>query len=729
MVFEVENLGGEAIRTFALRADGRLLVASRGDRVETWEVETARFRASKPVSGPVVQTTFSADGGSVRVDTEAGKTVKVDMPSDAPRLSAEVAAPGSRGIQEEGRIGLQGLSEGEQKRLAAWAKERKAKTYTQRGVFWVEGDSGGASYGLKPHVSPDGKLVVGIEGRENVYLRLDTGTTFRVGAWAHGLYQGKTVIADPEVRMGPSSDIVLAVSATFTSPRHPLFAGRLYDTRKGKLIADVTATCESNGAVFSKDGTALLVKRCLRNAHVVHATATGKALAHLDGEGPLMNATGTRVALKDDGGDIVVRAVPGGARLLTVPGKRTEEPSDIALRSDGAVLVRLEQASFTLLDLATLERKTLLDRTPDTDAIAWDAAERIVPVGTDDGLAIVDIESRSTLRVIPGIVPDGRLAVRPDGKAIAIAENEAKKVTVWPLPEGKPLEIAKAAHDDYVGALAWSSDGRLLAVAWQPSGHVDIYDPVAKRRLRRALTGADKLEGGEQIFVRTLAFLPGSHVLFAERAGIVPPSSGFVRVIARVNADDGKTLWQKEIEPFPKPALFKLAGDATALFTWEVDDSSGAETTGLGVLDAGSAERKRFLPVGPADSDFRRLHVPRLLADAARAPARIDALSWAVDKDDVHQAVTLSPGGKFAVRAGADTLSLVRSDGATLTIVDGTVGRAEVMLVLDSQGHFDASPASLPLIQAYRGPTPLPAEALAEWQKPGLLQEFLAGGK
>lgn len=725
----VEGIGRGSIASFALRSDGRALAVARGREVEIWDVDDAALRVTATLDSPPAMMAFAADGASLQV-AFVNRSTSIDLSKRIPGLASEPVALGPlRGISAESRIGVEGLSAEERRLFLSWAKQLKARVFEQRGALWAMTADGQEP--LLPRVSRDGKLVVGRSGRDDVYMRLDTGMTFRVGPWAHGRYKGQLVRADPDVWFGPSSDIVLAVSASFTAPRSPFFAGKLYDTRKGKPIADVAVTCERGSATWSFNGRTLLLTRCARNAFVAYDAATGRELARLDGAAPQMNASGTRVALRTDDGAVVVRALPGGERALTVPGQSSEEPSDIAWTSDLRALIRVEPAGVSRLDLATLERRSVLERTPNSNRIAWDSAERVFPVATDDGTAVVDLTSQKTIRVIADTAPEERVAIRPDGKAIALAENEATKVTVWPLPEGKPLVLVKVPRpDDYVSRFAWSSDSRLLAVGFHPAGHVDIYDAVARKRLLRLITGDDKIPAGEQISVASLAFLPETHTLFVERLGPFVPGKEQSREIQSADCDSGKLLWKKAIPQYPRPALFQFAQDRSALFTWEHAEAGGAEQPGIGVRDVESEARLRFLPMGPDDAEFRDLHVPRLLLDAARGKTMVDAVQWAMKGAGKREAVTLAANGAFAVRARPDGMTLVRrADGAELRVIDGVVGRSEIAVFVDAEGHFDGSAESLPWLRGYLGKQPLGKGALAALHKPGLLKDFLAAAK
>src|SRR5262249_9446399 len=157
-----------------------------------------------------------------------------------------------------------------------------------------------------------------------------------------------------------------------------------------------------------------------------------------------------------------------------------------------------------------------------------------------------------------------------------------------------------------------------------------------------------------------------------------------IREIQSVDCDSGASLWKREIPHYPRPALFQLGRDGSALYTWEHAMAGDAELPGIGVHDVAFTALKRFLPMGPDDPDFRNLHAPRALLDAARGGAMLDAVQWAAAGAGEREAVTIASNGAFALHATPDGMTLVRrSDMAALRIVDGVVGRGQVALFID----------------------------------------------
>jgi WD40 repeat protein len=71
-----------------------------------------------------------------------------------------------------------------------------------------------------------------------------------------------------------------------------------------------------------------------------------------------------------------------------------------------------------------------------------------------------------------------RLALSPDGRRLAVATTDTKRVHVWDMKREEwvaPLQ----GESSHVGGLSWSPDGRRLAVA-RDSGEINVWDPTGR---------------------------------------------------------------------------------------------------------------------------------------------------------------------------------------------------------------------------------------------------------
>ncbi len=124
--------------------------------------------------------------------------------------------------------------------------------------------------------------------------------------------------------------------------------------------------------------------------------------------------------------------------------------------------------------------------------------------GQDGAVALWDVASRSRRSIVaanPAAVTSVRFS--PDGRSLAVASGDRKagSLALYRL-DGRRIDAADDGHARGVSALAFSSDGRLLA-AIGADGLVSIRDAdgLSERSTIRVSDG------------RTLAFRPGGHVL------------------------------------------------------------------------------------------------------------------------------------------------------------------------------------------------------------------------
>jgi WD40 repeat protein len=195
-----------------------------------------------------------------------------------------------------------------------------------------------------------------------------------------------------------------------------------------------------------------------------------------------------------------VRSLPG-------PGPGTR-PMSLHFSPDGRFLVAASwfdgpTARSAVWDLGTgaTARRVPLDEgvyglgfSPDSRQLAATAP--------DTSLRLYDLEGGTQRTLSPGLHAL-RLAFRPDGRQLALTDF-ARNMDVQVLDVETGEVLRRLSHPDDVNALAWSADGRLLAVGVDDR-NVHVWD-TAEWRIQAVL------EGHQKPVVR-LAFSPAGEVL------------------------------------------------------------------------------------------------------------------------------------------------------------------------------------------------------------------------
>lgn len=191
--------------------------------------------------------------------------------------------------------------------------------------------------------------------------------------------------------------------------------------------------------------------------------------------------------------------------------------------------------------------------------LAFSPDGRLLAVDAPGGFALIDLRTGRTLRSVPGgrygvahlrFSPGGqflltrlydgtvRLYGVREGRFVARLRRPLEVSPSRPAPASLPLRaptsvLPSAEHRDWLGSVAFSPSGRLLAVAGT-EGEVRLYAVPALKPVRTLRTGAA---------VRALAFAPdGVRLAVAERGGRV----------ALWNSRTGRPLHTFPLHTFPE---------------------------------------------------------------------------------------------------------------------------------------------------------------------------------
>lgn len=273
---------------------------------------------------------------------------------------------------------------------------------------------------------------------------------------------------------------------------------RIWDPASGELLDTLRGHGDDVDCVsFSPDGKTLVSggsDQTLRWWDVETSQCTKVVKAHTDW------SDGVKcVAFSPDG---TLLASAGRSMILW----------DAVTREKKRTLIRSVDGTEALI-LAP-DGKTLIESTGDINALVFTRdGQTLISAGRDGHVRFWDVATGEISRDLDLGAPVDTLALSPDGKLLATGEGgdfSEKHLCLWDVDSGKLVRTVAKVPGYYVGAMAFSPDGKLFVAAVSAvvgnASVVRVWDAATGRELRNLILSGTHGLG-------TLAFSPDGAVL------------------------------------------------------------------------------------------------------------------------------------------------------------------------------------------------------------------------
>jgi YVTN family beta-propeller protein len=295
------------------------------------------------------------------------------------------------------------------------------------------------------------------------------------------------------------------------------------------------------------------------------------------------------------------RFIAGLAATLVACGpKEKPAPAEAAAPGEGGELVYVtneDSRNLTVIDaatdsvVATIEvgtRPRGVSVSPDgkTVYVALSGSPKCPPTMPDeeceklasdkskDGIAIVDVTTRATLRTIPAGSDPEEFDVSPDGTRLFVSNEDADSASIVDLASGKPVANVKVG--DEPEGVTISPDGRTVWVTGETDHDITGFDAVTG-----AIQSRIDVLGRRP---RSIGFLPDG-----SRAYVSNEMSGTVSVVDMMAR---KTLRQIAMPEGSRPMAILIPPDGTRVFV-----SNGRGKT-VSVIDPATDTVRQTVEVG-----------------------------------------------------------------------------------------------------------------------------------
>ena len=245
-----------------------------------------------------------------------------------------------------------------------------------------------------------------------------------------------------------------------------------------------------DGVTFSPDGKILAIVQDDGNV-VLWDTAMRTRLARFSEVNPIdslaFSPDGKTLAGGDDEGLVVLWDTATGTRLGQLGQLSGDAIVQVAFSPDGKSLVTAGSGGVVLWDTATRSRLGQLgSHMMFFGSVAFSPNGQTLATANASGAALWDLATRSKLGQL-GLTnsssQDLSAAYSPDGKILAIGDDEGN-VVLWDTATRTQLaQHAQFGGNDPIGSVTFRPDGKALAVAYDNTGKVVLRDTATRTQL------------------------------------------------------------------------------------------------------------------------------------------------------------------------------------------------------------------------------------------------------
>lgn len=603
----------------ALSADGRRVVTLEGDSTfKIWDPQTGKMvlHVAKPLAngGSRNFPTFSRDGkvlGAIEYDGTGLNNAILLFDAATGKEKARLTGPAP---DQEGQQGYQPTSYG----------------FSPDGKFiFSMGNEAGVANKIR---------VWNLETLKQVEMADSTNINpvFLNGGAA--LWDGmpnRMFFFSPD-----SKKVGVVITQTDQENGNNFFCVRLWDVATGKKLRDIAKVNEGiTNLHFAPDSQSFAI--LTNNVNVrVHEVETGKERHTLTANNNVMV---TGLAYAPDGKTVAIGSADGIIQIFdTAKGEAVHE-----LKGRG---------NLQALLLGQISQNSTLAYAPDSKVLAVANASVVQLWDTATGKEI-----RAAGAAHAGEVDD--IAISPDGKT-AITAGADNTVRFWDLASGRQLRqldgptannnlaLMFGIASAHTGAsLAFSRDGKLLAIGWADGG-IDLHDMKADKRVHQ-------LKGHNDFPVTGLAFAPnGRNLVSCGQDGRVlwwdAATGKMVRLlVGRPIAEEANP--DLGIMPVTQPVTIALSPDGRALAVAGPDLMGGVS---IDLHEIATAQVRRKVRIR-GDLVGGGLPQQLVLRNFGGGPPAVDGNGAGIS------ALRYTPDGKF----------LLLTSGATTRLIDVAKGK------------------------------------------------------
>lgn len=481
------RLAGEC-RALAVGADGRRLVASvwhapktvpgedpfvgyigddPSDELELWDATDLRRVRSRPQFMAATDIEFMADGRTLLLLDETRQAAlalwsidRDDVTPLAPGLEQEIKEVKAFTLADDGsHVAM----------LSETYEDLPFLRSVTRVHVWSQ--PARALVGRQPKQRPLWRLIralqhgatvmtqEGDDGMDNGLLRVDNGSLLR------------------SIRLGLEFTEWSPDDGVLVLPTNE--ALKLFDTRTGASLPDITIDDRLAGFLFSRDGARLLLLG-VDGAHHVHDTRTGALLQSFTSTaiprevGPLR----VNAALSPDGSRVLLPGNDAAEIWDIASGQRTARlataglPPPVPWSADGRRVVLREGEVAVVFDATSGARLGALSGLGEEIALSADGA-RLVGVDSDGALRMHDVATGAAAQTL---VPRGVQRLRQDAAGALLAIG-ASEISAWDLTTG--ARLGQVSPSRYAGVVRLSDGRWLVSVGEALDLHASDGTPIA----------------------------------------------------------------------------------------------------------------------------------------------------------------------------------------------------------------------------------------------------------